>query len=172
MSQRLPPAADFPVLRALRADDGEFLYRVYASTRLEELAPLGWDPAQAESFLRMQHEAQRSDYWRNYDTTRFHVIVDAGADAGRLYIERRADELRIIDIALLPAHRGRGIGSALIGDLFAEADASGLPVRIHVERGNPAQRLYLRLGFVFADADDAGVYRLMERPPRAIARVA
>ena len=76
-----------------------------------------------------------------------------------------------IDIALLPAFRGRGIGSALITGLFAEADGALLPVRIHVEHANPAQRLYQRLGFAFA-GEAGGVYRLMERPPRASARVA
>jgi len=94
------------------------------------------------------------------------VIQCDGADAGRLYVQRRADELLIVDIALLPQFRRRGIGSALIARLFEEADASKLVVRIHVEHNNPAQRLYLRLGFVFHDEAD-GMYRLMERPPRA-----
>jgi ribosomal protein S18 acetylase RimI-like enzyme len=170
MTSSAPAPADLR-LRALHAGDEEFLYRVYASTRAEELAPLGWAPDQVDAFLRMQHAAQRDDYWRNYDTSRFSVVVAGGADAGRFYVEARADELRIIDIALLPAFRGRGIGSALITGLFAEADGALLPVRIHVEHANPAQRLYQRLGFAFA-GEAGGVYRLMERPPRASARVA
>jgi ribosomal protein S18 acetylase RimI-like enzyme len=151
-------------LRALRDDDAAFLRRVYASTRLEELAPLGWSAEQIDAFIDMQNEAQRRDYWRNYDTSRFQIITCAGADAGRLYVERRADELRIVDIALLPEWRGKGIGAHLIGRLFEEADQAGLPVRIHVEYGNPAQRLYQRLGFVFR-GEAVGVHRLMERVP-------
>lgn len=153
-------------LRALREDDAAFLRRVYASTRLDELAPLGWNDAQIDTFIDMQNEAQRRDYWRNYDTSRFQIITYEGADAGRLYVERRADELRIVDIALLPEWRGKGIGGHLIGRLFEEADQAGLAVRIHVEYGNPAQHLYQRLGFVFR-GEPVGVHRLMERAPAA-----
>ncbi|WP_395684404.1 GNAT family N-acetyltransferase [Dokdonella sp.] len=153
-------------LRDLRADDDDFLYRVYAGTRVEELAPLGWNEAQVEAFLRMQHSAQRRDYWLNYDTTRFHVITCDGVDAGRLYVQRRDDELCIVDIALLAKFRGRGIGSLLLSQLEAEADEDHLVVRIHVEHGNPAQRLYLRHGFVFCDEAGGSIYRLMERLPR------
>jgi len=151
-------------LRPIEAGDAEFLYAVYAGTRAEELAPLGWSDAQRASFLRMQFEAQRSDYWRNYDTSRFHVVVCDGEQAGRLYVERRCDELLIVDIAMLPQFRNRGIGSALIAQLFEEADAVGLPVLVHVENGNPAQRLYQRLGFEFV-GETGGIYRLMERRP-------
>ncbi|HEY6942980.1 GNAT family N-acetyltransferase [Dokdonella sp.] len=152
-------------LRDLRADDDEFLYRVYAGTRLEELAPLGWSVEQVDTFLRMQYAAQRSDYWRNYDTTRFHVVTCDGVDAGRLYVQRGSDELRIVDIALLPEFRGRGVGGYLLAQLAAEADAAGLAMRIHVERDNPAQHLYLRFGFAFREEADS-IYRLMERLPR------
>lgn len=156
-------------LRAIVAGDEAFLCRVYASTREAELAPLGWSDAQLDAFVAMQYRAQRTDYWRNCDVSRFRVIVCDATDAGRLYVERRADELRVVDIALLPPFRNRGIASRLFGDLFDEADADGLPVRIHVERNNPAQRLYLRLGFVFA-GDRGDLYRLMERPPTPSAR--
>ncbi len=165
-------AAEIPFsLRPVRGEDDAFLRDVYASTRLGELAPLGWSREQVERFLGMQHEAQHRDYWRNYDTGRFQVVVVDGADAGRFYVERRTGELRIVDIALLPAFRARGLGSALIGQLFEEADVAQLPVRIHVEHANPAQRLYLRLGFAFV-GEPGGIYRLMERPPRGAARVA
>lgn len=160
------PSGHEIALRDLRADDDEFLYRVYAGTRTEELAPLDWNEAQVEAFLRMQHAAQRSDYWRNYDTTRFHVITCDGVDAGRLYVQRRGDELCIVDIALLAPFRGRGIGSVLLSGLQAEADEHELVMRIHVEHGNPAQRLYLRHGFVFCDEAGDSIYRLMERLPR------
>lgn len=153
-------------LRALRDDDAAFLRSVYASTRMDELAPLGWSDVQIDAFIDMQNEAQRRDYWRHYDTSRFQIITCQGKDAGRLYVERRTDELRIVDIALLPEWRGRGIGAHLIGRLFDEADQAGLAVRIHVEHGNPAQRLYQRLGFVFR-GEPVGVHRLMERAPAA-----
>jgi ribosomal protein S18 acetylase RimI-like enzyme len=84
--------------------------------------------------------------------------------AGRFYVHRREREIRLMDIALLPEHRGRGIGSALLHDLFAEAAAAGKRVTVHVEEYNPARRLYERLGF--KKIGEHGVYHLMEwRPP-------
>ena len=152
-------------LRAIGDADTGFLFEVYASTRAEELANIGWSDAQKDAFLRMQFDAQRKDYGSNYDTSRFRIVVCDGADAGRFYVERRGDELRIIDIALLPPFRNRGIGNRLLARLFDEADDAALDVRIHVEFNNPAQRLYARSGFEFA-GDGDGVYRLMVRRPR------
>ncbi len=65
-----------------------------------------------------------------------------------------------MDIALLPEHRGRGIGTRLVQDVLDEARASGRSVSLHVEETNPAKRLYERMGFV--DVEDRGVYILME----------
>lgn len=153
-------------LRGIRASDRGFLRDVYASTRLDELAPLGWSAQQVDAFIDMQFDAQQRDYWSNYDSARFHVVTCDGVDAGRLYVERRADELRVIDIALLPDFRGRGIGTTLLHRLFDEADADDLAVRIHVEHANRAQGLYLRIGFAFT-GEPGPVYRLMERLPHA-----
>jgi ribosomal protein S18 acetylase RimI-like enzyme len=88
-----------------------------------------------------------------------------GRPAGRLYVGRWPQTIRIVDIALLPEHRGVGVGTRLLGGLLAEADAAGKPVSIHVERFNPAMRLYRRLGF--EELEDKGVYVLMERPVSA-----
>lgn len=155
-----PPLA----LRPAGPADAEFLYRVYASTRYEELAPAGWPPEQVEAFLRMQFRAQDAHYRAHFPAAAFDVIFLAGEPAGRLYVDRRPDEIRVVDVSLLPEYRGRGAGSALFGALFAEATAAGVPVRIHVEAFNPARRLYDRLGFVPVDA--TGMYHLLEwRPP-------
>ncbi|HEV3458593.1 MAG TPA: GNAT family N-acetyltransferase [Thermoanaerobaculia bacterium] len=155
-----PPAPASVACRAVSPGDEELLYRIYASTRFEELAPVPWTAAQKEAFLRMQFRAQSVDYAANFPDAAFQVILVDGAPAGRLYVDRRGDELRIVDIALLPEHRGTGIGGALLRGLLAEAAAAGKAVRIHVEQMNPALRLYERLGFRRTGGD--GVYFLME----------
>ncbi len=152
-------------LRELRADDAAFLREVYAGTRMQELSVLDWSREQVDAFIDLQFEAQRRHYWAHYDTSRFHAITVDGADAGRLYVERRERELRVVDIALLPPFRNRGVATRLFRELFDEADRDGLVVSIHVEHDNPAQRLYQRLGFAFRD-EPGGMYRLMERPSR------
>jgi ribosomal protein S18 acetylase RimI-like enzyme len=148
-------------LRRICAGDEGFLYRVYASTREEELAPLGWDETQKGAFLRMQFNAQHRYYQEHFPNADFQIVLAGDRPIGRLYVNRREDEITIVDIALLPEHRRCGIGSALLRAILAEADQTGKPVRIHVERFNPALHLYERLGFV--KTGDTGVYFLMER---------
>jgi ribosomal protein S18 acetylase RimI-like enzyme len=143
--------------------DREFLYRVYASTRAEELAVVPWDDAQKDAFLRMQFDAQDAWWRENYAGATFDVILADGEPAGRLYVHRGPSEIRIVDVALLPEHRGSGIGTRLLDGLVAEGDAAGKSVTIHVERMNPALRLYERLGF--SVAEDKGVYLFLERAP-------
>ena len=124
-----------------------------------------WDKKQKDAFLRAQFDAQDHWYRENYTGASFDVVLVDGERAGRLYLNRGDSEIRIVDIALLPEHRGNGVGSALLRDLLAEADAAGKRVTIHVERLNPALRLYERLGF--SVAEDKGVYLFLERPPAA-----
>jgi ribosomal protein S18 acetylase RimI-like enzyme len=152
-------------LRPVEPGDEEFLYRVYASTRQEELAQTGWEEAQKESFLRMQFDAQSRYYREHYTEAKFSVILADGRPAGRLYVARWPEEIRIVDIALLPEHRGARIGTSLLRDLISESEESGKPLSIHVERFNPVLRLYERLGF--RKVADKGVYFLMERSPGA-----
>ncbi len=154
-------------LREEEPADEEFQYRVYASTRQEELAPLPWDEAQKEAFLRMQFTAQKTHYRTHYADSVFQVVMSEGVPIGRLYLHQGTVEFRIVDIALLPEWRGRGIGNGLLAEILRKADEAGLPVTLYVEGFNPAARLYERLGFV--QGEQNGVYYFMERPvPSAV----
>jgi ribosomal protein S18 acetylase RimI-like enzyme len=150
-------------LRPAGPQDAELLFRVYASTRVEELSVVAWDDAQKEAFLRAQFDAQDRWYREHYERASFDVVLVGGEPGGRLYVHRGQSEIRIVDIALLPEHRGGGVGTALLRDLLDEAAAAGKCVTIHVERFNPALRLYEQLGF--AVAEDKGVYLLLEWSP-------
>lgn len=148
-------------LRPIRDEDLEILYRVYASTRAEEMAMVvDWTDEQKEAFLRMQFQAQHAWYQEHYVGAQFDVLLVDGAPAGRLYVHRRESEIRLVDISLLPEFRGSGVGTKLLSELMSEAEAAGKPLTIHVEKYNPAMRLYLRLGF--KPIDDRGPYDLME----------
>ena len=150
-------------LRPIEAGDEEFLYQVYAGTREVELAQVDWDQAQMAAFLRMQFAAQHQYYQENYIDTAWDVIVVDEQLAGRLYVARWPEEIRIVDIALIAAFRNAGIGRTLLLQLQAEAEQAGKPLRIHVEQFNPAIRLYERLGFHVIG--DRGVYYLMQWIP-------
>ena len=153
-------------LRPETEQDEDLLYRIYASTRADEMALVDWSEAEKESFLRMQFNAQRRYYLSTYQDARFDIIEQEETPVGRLYVHRLHDEIRVIDIALLPEHRGRGLGGGLLRAVLEEAAAVGKSVYVSVERFNPAMRLYQRLGFVAITND--GVYRLMKwSPPTA-----
>jgi len=145
--------------RRITDADLPFLARVYASTRAEELAVAPWTAAQKAAFLDMQFRAQHADYQKNYPQADWLITLRGGEEIGRLYIERWPSQHCIIDIALLPTHRGHGLGAAMLRDLMDEAAAAGKAVTIYVEKNNPAMRLYHRLGF--RTEEDKGVYDLM-----------
>jgi ribosomal protein S18 acetylase RimI-like enzyme len=146
-------------LRPVADADLPFLARLYASTRTDELAPVPWTDAAKAAFLDQQFRAQHAHYQAHYPGAAWWVIERDGTPIGRLYRAKWSAEHRIIDIALLPAHRRQGLGAALMHDLCDEAYAAGKAVSIHVEKNNPAMTLYRRLGFV--TVEDKGVYDLM-----------
>jgi GNAT superfamily N-acetyltransferase len=159
---------DLPKPLALRdsvTGDAEFLYAVYASTRREELAITGWSDSQKEEFLRMQFDAQHRYYHEVFPEASYQIILWEEQPVGRLYVDRRGDEIGIVDISLLPEYRGRGIGGILLPRIMAEATEADKPVRIYVERFNRALTLYDRLGF--RKIGDTGVYFHMEWFPNA-----
>ncbi|MEZ5940533.1 MAG: GNAT family N-acetyltransferase [Planctomycetaceae bacterium] len=153
------------VFRPIQDSDQQFLFNLYASTREEELRPVPWSDDDKAAFLKMQFEAQHAHYMKEYSSAAFDVIELDGQSIGRLYLDRWDDQLRIIDIALMPQSRGQGIGGQIMQSILDEGRSTGKAVTIHVEGNNPAQRLYKRLGF--KKVDDTGVYHLMRWDPSA-----
>jgi GNAT superfamily N-acetyltransferase len=148
-------------LRPSTPADRDLLRDVYGSTRTAELALMPWPDEQKRSFVEFQFVAQDRYYREHYDPATFDVIEVDGEPVGRLYVARWPEEIRIVDIALLPAQRGRGVGTRLLRELMREAADAGKCLSIHVEHENPARSLYARLGFV--QVEDRGVYQLMKR---------
>ena len=150
-------------LRPAAAADEEFLRRVFAGSR-DDLDLLPWDEATKRQFADAQYQAQLADYTKRFPDAELSVVVVDGEDHGRIWVNRAADEIRLLDIAILPEHRSRGTGKVLLERLIAEARAAGLPLRHAVFRDNEdGLRFYERLGFVVAE--DAGTYVFMEWRP-------
>jgi ribosomal protein S18 acetylase RimI-like enzyme len=143
--------------------DSEFLYRLYASTREQEMGMVPWPDEQKEEFVRSQFAAQTTHYKKNYTEADYSIILLDGEPAGRLYLHQEPDDVRIMDIAVAPEHRGSGIGTMLLQEILDRAAADGHSVSIHVEQFNSAMRLYERLGF--RTIDENGVYYLMKWRP-------
>ena len=130
-------------LRPATPDDEPFLLEVYASTRIDELAGLGWNDDQKQAFIKIQFLARERSYPRVDDR----IILLDGRAVGRMLVDRNEAEILLRDIALLTEYRNTGIGSRLINDLMQEAAAAGKPIKLHVVSSSPAVRLYERLGF-------------------------
>jgi ribosomal protein S18 acetylase RimI-like enzyme len=148
-------------LRDRTHEDLPFLCALYASTRQDEMRLVNWPDAQKAAFLQDQFEKQHRHYLEHYPRAIWLVIEREDSPVGRIYLEQTIREIRLMDVALLPANRGQGVGSALMHALLAAADWAGLPVSLHVEPFNPAIRLYRRLGFV--ELETRGYYQFMER---------
>jgi len=159
-----PPRSDLDIsrltLRPMSDADLPFLEALYASTRWEEMQATGWREQEVRQFLAFQFKAQHTEYQKHYGDAAFDVILYDGEPAGRLYLQERKNEFRIVDIALRPAFRGGGLGRHLLEGILARAKARGKMVRIHVEHNNRAMGLYRRLGFV--QVEEVGLYFLME----------
>jgi ribosomal protein S18 acetylase RimI-like enzyme len=141
------------ILRQESQEDEAFLRTLYASIRQEELESSGWTPEQRQAFLTLQFEAQKQGYRTAFPDATFSTILKNGNSAGRIIIHRKVDELRIVDMALLPEFRNQGIGTQLILDLQNQAAQSKCPLRLRVHPGSRAVRLYERLGFRKLDDD-------------------
>lgn len=150
-------------LRRVGADDEPFLRALYASTREHELSIVPWSEEQKAAFLRMQFDAQDSFYRTHYPDAQCDIIEIERVPAGRLYVFAGAGELRVMDIALLPQYRNRGVGGSLLRTILRTAAEAGRVVTIHVEVDNPARHLYERLRF--APVEQRGTHLLMRWAP-------
>jgi len=150
-------------LRPEADGDIAFLMALFASTREEELAQTPWSPEQKSGFLAMQFNAQRTHYRTHMADAEWIVLLHQGSPIGRIYLHWLRVSIDLIDIALIPAWRGKGVGSAIMTQLLTLSDSVGKPICLFVERFNPALRLYSRLGFV--EVADGDVYLEMKRDP-------
>ncbi len=160
----MTPALSDLHLRPETPADEAFLFRLFASTRAAEVASLAGGEAVRETFLRIQHMAQRAGHAAQHPRAERSIVLVDGAPGGRWVVDRSGPALVLVDVALLPEHRGKGLGSALLRTLLAEAGRQRRAVALHVLRSSPAARLYERLGF--ARTGGTEVHDSMEwRPP-------
>ena len=144
-------------------DDEDFLKDLYFSTR-DDLNLLPLDGPQKQMLITMQYSAQKRV--RSSIPGASHDLILCGqVPAGRLFVDREAGKIYLVDIALLAEYRGKGIGTAVMNDLVEEAGSSGAVLSLHVMKTNPAARLYIRMGLTVT-ADD-GFYLEMKKFPTA-----
>lgn len=139
--------------RALAKDD-EFLYKLYSSTRVEEISNWGWGVKEQEIFLQMQYHAQRNHYATQYPNPDHQIIYYEDSPIGRIYLSRDKKSITLVDISIIPNYQKQGIGTQLIQKLQDEAAQSTKNIILHVYIHNQAQSLYSRLGFTCKGVND------------------
>ena len=140
-------------LRPVLPEDEPVLIRIYAAARAAELALVPWDEAQKERFVRAQFLAQRDHYRQHFPGAEYQLVLIDDQPAGRLYVYRGDEEIRILDLTILPEYRNRGAGGRLVDTLIAEAAQSSKRLRIYVETFNPSAEFFERRGFVKTEND-------------------
>ncbi len=136
--------------------DLEFLFDLYKAAMMSYLVDAfgPWDEAR-----------EREAFRRCFNPAEVRVIRWDGADVGALHVQERTEELFIISIEVHPSVQRRGIGTAAVRSVMAEAERLGKPVALRVLKGNIGARgLYQRLGFGVTGENDT--HYLMARDPR------
>ncbi|MBO1752043.1 GNAT family N-acetyltransferase [Actinotalea sp. BY-33] len=146
---------DSPLLvRPSTPADAPFLAVLHDAVRGEEVATFGWPPDVAEAFLAQQRVLRDAQYAAAYPHAQQVLAEVDGAPVARLLVDARTTHRHIVDLAVLPAHQGRGIGTVLLHGVLEQAAAEGVPVRLTVRADNAgARRLYARLGFAVVRDD-------------------
>jgi GNAT superfamily N-acetyltransferase len=148
-------------LRSATSDDDSFLYRLYCTTREDELNAVNFPQEQREQFLQMQFIAQKTHYETYFPNSVHRIITTEGKPIGREYVYRSDVEILLLDLVLLPEFCSLGIGTVLLKRLFEESARTKKPLRLHaLKYNNRALSLYERLGFY--TIDDDGIYYFLE----------
>ena len=150
---RPPREAEFR-LRPARPPDYYFALTLYLDGAKRHLSKIGrWDAPR----LRVR-------FRNGYKQAQTQIICLGEKAVGWMQVVEHVGRLYLRQLHLIPAYRRQGIGTRLIKELLRLADAEGKPVTLDVMHGNPARRLYARLGFrqIGRDADKM---QMIWRPP-------
>ena len=145
--------------------DEAFLFSLFASTKLPEMALMPLDRAGKEQLLRLQYRSMGATYHATYPRARFDIVMLNEQPVGRLITDVTSDRVLYVDIALLPEVRGGGVATALMTAVLEEPRRLGLPGRVKVLGHNGASlRLCEKVGFTVVGQEPPFV-ELEWRPP-------
>ena len=135
-------------LRPAEGSDEALQVRVFAESHCAGFELLGLEPGALANLIRMQFQARQAQY-RTYPGGAEYLICRDEDVVGTCWLSDTAEQLRVLDIAVLAEHRRQGAARAVLGELCAQAAAAGKPVRLSVWHQNvPALQLYRAFGFL------------------------
>jgi ribosomal protein S18 acetylase RimI-like enzyme len=151
--------------------DAAFRFALFRASRGPGWEQLPLPPDLMAKIMAQQFQAQIQAYGAAYPDARLEIVMVEALPVGRLATNRGSDSLHLIDIALTPAWRGRGVGGAILQGLMDEAGTLGKPLTLLVDRDNrAAQRFYERLGFDVTAADDTHLVLAWPAPAAVMAK--
>ena len=104
-----------------------------------------------QTYGRWDEDIQRARFDASFEADEIQIITVGGNDAGFTALRREPKDIQLFNIMIAPEFQNRGLGTAVLHDLLAGAQARRVPVRLQVMKVNPARRLYERLGFVVSE---------------------
>jgi len=149
--------------KKIQEQDQEFITKVYRSTREKELDLTNWPEDQKHRFTIMQMIAQLTDYEKNYKGATYEMVLYKKKPAGRLYLWETNNEIRIMDLSLLPEFQGKGIGRDILAGIVQSAKQKKKIASLHVIHGHPSKRMYERVGF--KKVSETATHEYMEYNP-------
>jgi ribosomal protein S18 acetylase RimI-like enzyme len=141
-------------LRPAEPSDYPFALALYLEGAKEHLSKIDrWDE---DRFVALFHQG--------YEQGQTRIISVDDRVVGFIQVVDFADRLYLRQIHLIDGFRGRGIGSTLIGVELKRGAESGRPVTLDVMHGNPARRLYVKLGFESTGQDPDKEHMIWQTP--------
>jgi GNAT superfamily N-acetyltransferase len=116
---------------------------------------------------RFDPQRARARFLESFEPKFTRAIVQAGQRVGFTVVRPHSDGLLLDHLYVHPSHQSRGVGSAVLQVIFAEADARGANLRVGALRGGDSNRFYQSHGFEFSEEAEFDIY-YVRRPRSAL----
>jgi ribosomal protein S18 acetylase RimI-like enzyme len=155
-------------LRATTASDSTWERRIHDASR-SDLLLIDGEADFVQSIVDFQYRAKGSGHADAYPNAHYYMIEKSADVVGRLMIDFGHNEVRIVDITILPQWHGKGIGTTVLQAMQQVAGRIAAPVVLAVQINNiNARKLYQSLGFKLdPDCKPSQTHLLMRWDPTA-----
>ncbi|WP_183723657.1 MULTISPECIES: GNAT family N-acetyltransferase [Paraburkholderia] len=116
-----------------------------------------------ERIGRFDPQRARERFLAAFEPALCRFIEADGVRVGFVLVRPQADHWLLDHLYVMPEQQGRGIGAQVLREIFTDADALRLPVRVGALRGSDSNRFYQRHGFMQVSESEWDIY--YERQP-------
>lgn len=144
----IPDQSPPVILVAAQPADLDNLVAIRIEAMRESLERIGrFDPVRA-----------RERFLNGFDSRNTRHIELAGERIGFIVVRHDQEELLLEHLYLRPNAQGSGVGSVVLKQIFKEADAAALPIRVGALKESASNRFYIRHGFQFVESGEFDNY--------------